>query len=106
MDGGGIAVRIGQIVTAWRREHDIYLTEEGKPEVKLGSGQDLAMTATTKGGYAVWMDGKAVVALVPGSSKPERLSEDGAFPAIVALLGGGALAAWEENGGIAIRRLQ
>jgi len=106
MDGGGIAVRNGQTVTAWRREREIYLAEEGKPEVKLGAGQDVAMAATTKGAYAVWTEGKAVQAFVPGSAGPERLSEDGGFPSVVALPGGGVLAAWEENGTIAIRRLE
>jgi len=106
MDGGGIAVRNGQIITAWRREHDIYLAEDGKPEVRLGGGQDVALAANAKGAWTVWTEGKAVAALTPSAARSERVSEDGAFPSIVALPTGSVIAAWEENGSIAIRKLQ
>ncbi len=106
MDGGGIALRNGEIVTAWRREKDIYLARQGKPEAKLGPGQDVALAANAKGEYAIWTNGKGIDALLPGSSAPARLSETGAFPSIVALPDGAMLAAWEENGTIATRRLE
>jgi hypothetical protein len=106
MDGGGIAVRLGRIVTAWRREHDIYLAKEGEPEVRLGAGQDVALAANPKGIWTIWTEGKAVDALLPSASQPARLSDDGAFPSIVALHNGRVIAAWEENGSIAIRKLR
>ncbi len=106
MDGGGIAVRNGEIVTAWRREHDIYLAHPGKPEVKLGPGMDVALAANSKGEYAVWTNGGAIDSLTPGSPVPVRLAAAGAFPAILALPDGAMLAAWEENGAIATRRLE
>jgi hypothetical protein len=106
MDGGGIALRNGELVSAWRREKEVFLARPGKPEVKLGTGQDVALAATANGEYVIWTSGKAIDALLPGATKPERLSEAGAFASIVALPGGGVLAAWEENGGIATRRLE
>ena len=106
MDGGGIALRNGEIVTAWRREHDIYLAHPGKPEVKLGPGMDVALAANRKGEYAVWTQGKSIQAVLPDASTPVQLSETGAFPAILALPDGAMLAAWEENGTIATRRLE
>jgi len=42
----------------------------------------------------VWIDGKL-----------EELASNGAFPALTTLPGGGALAAWEEDGAIQVRRL-
>ena len=30
MDGGGVAVRDGQVASAWRRDHDIYLATAGQ----------------------------------------------------------------------------
>jgi hypothetical protein len=105
MDGGGIALRNGELVTAWRREHDIYLAHPGKPEVKLGPGQDVALAVNAKGEYAIWSEGKAIDALLPGSPKHVQLSPAGAFPAVIALPDGSMLAAWEENGAIATRRL-
>jgi hypothetical protein len=106
MDGGGIALRNGEIVTAWRREHDIYLAHPGKPEIKLGPGMDVALAATAKGEYALWTSGKTIQAVLPGSTTPVQLSEAGAFPAVIALPDGAVLAAWEENGAITTRRLE
>jgi hypothetical protein len=106
MDGGGIAQRNGQLVSAWRREKDIYLARTGKPEVKLGMGMDVALAVNARGEYAVWTHGKAIEALLPGASTPERLSEAGAFATLLALPDGAILAAWEENGAIATRRLE
>jgi hypothetical protein len=105
MDGGGMVLDHGEIVTAWRREHDIYLARPGRPETKLGPGQDVALAANSKGPYAIWTNGKAIDVLAPGSSTPQRLSENGAFPAIVALPDGSMLAAWEEDGAIATATL-
>jgi hypothetical protein len=106
MDGGGIAVSKGEIVTAWRREKDVYLYEAGKPEVKLAAGQDVALAANSKGAYAIWSSGKTIEARLPSSSTPVKLSDNGAFPALVALPDGAVLAAWEENGAIATHRLE
>jgi BNR/Asp-box repeat len=105
MDGGGIALDHGEIVTAWRREHDIYLAHPGR-ETKLGPGQDVALAANAKGAYAIWTSGKTIEALAPGANAPQRLSENGAFPAIVALPDGTMLAAWEEDGAIATATLR
>jgi hypothetical protein len=105
MDGGGIALDRGEIVTVWRREHDIYLARPGHPETKLGPGMDVALAINSKGVYAVWTNAKGIDALTPGSLTPQRISETGAFPAIVALPDGSMLAAWEENGAIATAKL-
>ena len=107
MDGGGIALHNGEIVTAWRREHDIYLAHPGKPEVKLGPGQDVAL-AVEREGRVRGLDqrqrhrGAAArrVHARRGSPIPAR------FPTILALPDGAMLAAWEENGAIATRRLE
>jgi len=106
MDGGGIAVRNGEIVSAWRREHDIYFAEAGKAETKLGAGQDVALAANAKGAYAVWSTANGIDMQVVGAASGVHLSDAGTFPAIVALPDGGMLAAWEENGTIATRRLE
>lgn len=104
MDGGGIAMRNGELITAWRREKDVYLYEAGKPETRLATGQDVALAVNAKGAYVAWTSGKAVEVKRPGAAM-ERVSEDGAFPALLTLPDGAVLAAWEENGSIATRRL-
>jgi len=101
MDGGGIAARDGAIATAWRREHDVYLAEPGKPEVKVGTGMDVALGVNEKGYYVLWSTPAGIELHAPGAAKPQRLSGAGAFPAIVRTPHGQMLAAWEENGSIA-----
>jgi hypothetical protein len=105
MDGGGIALVNGEIVTAWRREHNVFLARPGKPEVDLGPGQDIALADGRKGPVAVWVRGKAVELLEPGAAARE-ISANGAFPTIVKLADGALLAAWEEDGAIATRRIE
>ena len=103
MDGGGIAHQGARTVTAWRRQEEIFLDEPGKPEVKLGDGKDVALAAGSDRVAAVWVKGSQLQAWISG--KTQVLAEQAAFPSIVALPGGGFLAAWEENGAISIRRL-
>jgi hypothetical protein len=104
MDGGGLVVRDGEVASAWRREHDIYLAAPGKPELKLGGGQDVALGANSQGLYVVWSTPSGIALHAPGAAAPSQLSSAGAFPAIVALSDGAMLVAWEENGAIVTAR--
>ena len=103
MDGGGVATAGGKILTAWRRGQDVFLAEPGKPETRLGTGMDVALALGRGKTYAAWTRAGAVESWVGG--KTEVLGTAGAFPVLVALPDGGALAAWEENGVIRMRRL-
>jgi len=106
MDGGGVVLHHGQVASAWRREKDIYLAEAGKPERKLGTGQDVALGVNNQGLYAVWSaPGEGLEMWVPGASRATRLSDSGAFPAIVATGDGAILVAWEEGGSISTARM-
>ena len=106
MDGGGLVVRNGELVSAWRRDHDLYLAEPGKPDAKLGTGKDLALASNTKGLYTIWSTPNGIEARLPGSNATVSLSTAGEFPSLVVLPDGAVLAAWEENGSIATRRLE
>lgn len=103
MDGGGIAMARGRVVTAWRREHEIFLASPGEKEVGIGEGVDIAIAAARDGVYAVWSTPAGVRALLPGKQGSMLLAPHGAFPAIVALPDGHALAAWEDSGKIGIQ---
>jgi hypothetical protein len=105
MDGGGIAVEKGRLVTAWRRDASVYMAEPGQPERAIGIGKDVALAVGKKGPYVAWVNSTAVEVHMPGASRTEKLSEKGAFPALTALAGGSVLAAWEEDGAIVTRRL-
>ncbi|HTP32996.1 MAG TPA: sialidase family protein [Candidatus Acidoferrales bacterium] len=104
MDGGGLAVSATRIVTAWRREGNVFLDEAGRPERQIGTGKDVALALSGERAYVAWVEGANVDVWIDG--KVERLSSAGAFPSLTALPGGGVLAAWEEDGAVQIRRLR
>jgi hypothetical protein len=105
MDGGGLAMREGRVGSAWRREKDVYLAEPGKPERRLAAGQDVALAANNQGWYVVWSTPAGIQAMLPNAEKVTQVSDSGAFPALVTTSGGAVIAAWEENGAIATRRM-
>jgi hypothetical protein len=106
MDGGGLAIHNGRVISAWRRDGEIFLAEPGKPESRIGKGKDVAIAAGNKGTYVAWSNGAAVEILAPGASQPTQLSTGGAFVNLAALPDGSALAAWEANGTIQIHRFE
>jgi BNR repeat-like domain len=105
MDGGGLAVHKGQLVSAWRRDGEIFLAEPGRPESRVGKGKDVAIAAGGRGVFVAWSNGSAIEVLSPGASEPTTLSNAGAFVDLLALPDGSALAAWEANGTIQTARI-
>jgi BNR repeat-like domain len=104
MDGGGLALSGARIVTAWRRGENVFLAEAGRPETQIGVGKDVALAVSGERTYAIWVNGTAIEAWTAG--KAEVLAKAGAFPSMTSLPDGGVLAAWEQDGGIEVRRLQ
>jgi hypothetical protein len=103
MDGGGLALSGSQILTAWRRDHDLFLATPGDADERIGTGKDVALAVSGGNPITVWnQDGRIEVRI---SNRTGQLSESGAFPVVAALPDGRALAAWEEGGRIATRRL-
>ena len=100
MDGGGAVIDRGQLVSAWRRENQVYLSPLGKPETALGTGKDVAIAAGAKGVYVAWSSGPGLEIHTPGSAAPKPLAPVGSFVNLVALQDGSVLAAWEANGSI------
>jgi len=104
MDGGGLAGSGGRAVTAWRRGEEIFLASEGDAETRIGKGKDVSLATAGQKVFAIWSEAGGIEAWVSG--KVEALSKTGAFPVLTSLPDGGVLAAWEEEGSIALRRLQ
>jgi BNR repeat protein len=105
MDGGGIAIAGGRVVTAWRREREIFLASPGEKEISAGEGIDVAVAAGTAGIYAVWSGPGGVKALTPGAKESLVLAPKGGFPSVAGLPGGRALAAWETDGRIVVQAI-
>ncbi len=104
MDGGGLAIANGKVVTAWRRDGKIFLAEPGQPEQEIGTGKDVALAINGKKTYAVWTSGTKLQTWVNG--KVEELAPEGGFASVAPLASGGALVAWEQSGAIQIRQIQ
>lgn len=100
MDGGGMAIDNGKVLTAWRRGQDIFLAEPGQKEIKLGSGMDVTLAVSRGTPYVLWTHAGSIERWSKG--KIEVLSTGG-FPVVTALPGGGALAVWEDSGVIRTR---
>lgn len=103
MDGGGVTFAGGEAITAWRREDTIFMDKPGQPEMKLGEGRDVAVAASRGRIYVVWINGTRLELWTSG--KHVVLANEAALPTVTAIPGGGSLAAWEESGGISLRRL-
>jgi hypothetical protein len=104
MDGGGLVASHGRIITAWRRQHEIFVSSPGAAERVLAEGMDVAITAGQDGISAIWSTPTGIRAMLARRrSEPILLAPKGAFPNIVALADGRALAAWEEDGRIVVQ---
>ena len=105
MDGGGLEIDGAKAISAWRRDTDIFLAE-GTTERRIGPGKDVALA---RGGkhetYLAWTTDGGIEALTPKSAEPFNLAKVGGFATLVALEGGGVLAAWETHDSIEMKRL-
>ena len=106
MDGGGVVETNGKIVSAWRREHTIYLAEMGEREVAVGEGKDVAIAPSSQGAYVAWVGTAGIEIHKPGNPSPVLLSTGGAYPTLKELANGYVLAAWENNGQIETKVLK
>ena len=103
MEGGGVVTTQTGIVTVWRRDRSLFLARPGSPEIEIGEGTDVSISAARNGLYAIWTTPAGIVFLAPGDKHARSIGAKGSFPSIVALSGGGAIAAWENEGRIAFQ---
>jgi hypothetical protein len=103
MDGGGLVIAQGRIVSVWRRDRDVFIASPGEQEKKIGEGIDVAVSAGTKGVFAAWTSTNGIRTLMPGHEGATSISKKGSFPAIAGLSDGRAVVAWEDNGKIVVQ---
>ena len=107
MDGGGLAIDPqGRILSVWRREGKVYLAKNLAKETPLDAGKNPAIAVNEDGVYAAWSTPLGVRVRVPGKPEAILLDADGAYPQLLALPGGGILAAWERKGTIQFQTLR
>lgn len=106
MDGGGLAVQGKAILTAWRREDAVYLTNGAKEEQVVGKGKNVSLATTKRGAYVAWTQPDGIRVKRPGSTEPERISSTGDFPVLTPVGGNRVLLAWEDSGAIKLAILE
>jgi hypothetical protein len=106
MDGGGLVIDNGKVLSAWRREGDIFVTGPDNSEKRVGTGKDVTIARSSRGAYVAWTKGPALEILTPKASAPQLLSPEGAFVNLVALPDGSVLAAWEAHDSIETKRTE
>ncbi len=105
MDGGAFAVVKGKVISAWRRDGDVFVAEGDAAETKVGTGKDVALVQGKRGTYVAWTQDANVQVLPPKAAAPVLLGTAGGFVNLLALPDGGVLAAWETNGSVETKRL-
>ena len=105
MDGGAFAVEKGKVISAWRRDGEIFLTDADGLERKVGTGKDVALAQGKRGTYLAWTQDGAIQVLLPNATASKMVGLAGAFVNLLALPDGGVLAAWEANASVETARL-
>lgn len=100
MDGGGIAMDRGGMVTVWRRGKELFSAKPGRVEELIAEGKDVAVAAGRKGAYIAWSGEKGIQVLAPGAKSPVVVASEGGYPNLTAIADGSVLVAWESNGTI------
>ena len=105
MDGGDISIdEKGNVVTVWKRKNEIFLSQPGKAEIRLGEGRTPTMAATDRGTLVAWQhDGEILVRNSNGNI--ESLGK-GAYPQFAASLNQDyAIVVWEADEQIMLKKL-
>lgn len=106
MDGGGLGIDKGRIVSAWRRDGAVFLTAADNSEKQIGTGKDVAFAHTTRGSYVAWTRGAGLEVFGPKAAAASPLAATGAYVTLIGLPDGSVLAAWEAHDTIESKRLE
>jgi hypothetical protein len=105
MDGGGLDITNGKVVTAWQRKGVTYLSVPGAPEKMIGSGRSPSIASNKEGNYILWSDGPSVMAITPNSSSPINIGVGSSPKTIKIANGQGVLGVWINEGKVVAKRL-
>lgn len=104
MDGGGLLYSNGRLISAWRRESDVYVDVGGQPETRIGTGVDVSLAESAGAPWVAWQTAGQVLAWHAGKTEVVAAA-NGGFPEMVGLPGGGVVVAWEDSGKISTKLL-
>jgi hypothetical protein len=95
MDGGTMVWEApGKLLTAWRRDQQVFLARPGAKEEVLGNGRQPVLVKTNEGVWAAWTEGKTLWLREPDGAR-RKISESARYVSAVARPWGGITLAWE-----------
>ena len=104
--GSLTAVDNGRVVSAWRRDGNVFVTAADNSEKQIGTGKDVAFAHTARGSYVAWTKGGGLEIFGPKATAPASLAVMGAFVNLIGLPDGSVLAAWEAHDSIESKRIE
>jgi len=97
MDGGSIAVT-DRVLTVWRRESDIFVSDPNEPETRLGAGMQPVISPDTA--QIAWITRRGGDLLVRENGSNRKIASAAGDPAFA-----GSMLLWESAGAIWCSRL-
>ena len=105
MDGGDLTLgATGELVSAWRRELDIFVARPGQTEYRVAGGRSPMLATNGKSTTVVWQDGRDIKMRTLDSEEVTVVGQ-GRLPQVAILRDGKTLVAWEAGGKVVFRRL-
>jgi hypothetical protein len=88
MAGPALVVKGTEVVTAWRRDRDVFLAAAGAKEKELGPGNEPQVAVSAAGLHTLWVTREGLVHLAPGASAPSPVAANAEFPCAAGAVGG------------------
>lgn len=88
MAGPALVVKGTELVTAWRRDRDVYLAAGDAKERELGAGNEPQLALTASGTHTLWIARDGLVDLAPGAASPSTVAAGAEFPCAAGAVGG------------------
>lgn len=105
MDGGGIALSpFKDIVTAWKRKNEIFLSRSNLQEQKIGEGWLPSVVFIGNDPIVIWSNDGNILLKSPSMEKVAILGQGG-FPKAINVSAKEAFVIWESGNGIVGRKL-
>lgn len=100
MDGGGVALRGPRLLSAWRREKQLYVSTGPGVEVRLGEGRNATIALAATGAAVAWVDGGGIRLHRTSTAEAAALGP-GIAPSLAAAPGAATtlVLAWERPAG-------
>ncbi len=88
MAGPALVVKGAEVITAWRRERDVFLAAGDAKERELGAGNEPQLALSAGGLHTLWLTREGLVDLAPGAQSASLVAAGAEFPCAAGAAGG------------------